>query len=270
MLEHFRKMMIGANWKTYINTEQKVLEFINNFKKKLNLSDSNLLDIYMLPDFLSFKKVIEKMKNMPILVGTQDIFWEDGGSYTGEVSPKMLASMGGQCVFIGHSERKRYFGETDETINNKVLACYRNKLIPILLVGETEQEKNDGLTEKVVKRQIRAALKGIPKKFMENVVVVYEPVWAIGKRVAASIDIIQKSHIMVRDSIEKLYDKNTATKTRIIYGGSVNYDNSKDIIKIPDVDGLAMTRASLDSANFVKIIRLVEEEARKRADRKKN
>ncbi len=259
-----KKMILGANWKIYMDSPGKVSAFIEEFKKKLKSFDTGLLEVYILPDFLSLKIVAEGLEDFPVMVGTQDIFWEDSGAYTGEVSPAMLAGMGGNCVFIGHSERKQYFGETDETINRKVAACCRNKLIPIVLVGETKEERDQGLTEKVVERQVRTALKGIPEGFVSNIVLVYEPVWAVGQKDPAPMGLIRQCHEMLRNILSGLYNLQVSKAMRIIYGGSVNYSNAKEIMEIPDVDGLGITRGALDPGDFIKIIRMAEEEARKR------
>jgi len=256
-----KKMIIGVNWKIYMDSGDKINNFIEEFKNNIKYFNTSLLEVYILPDFLSFKIVAEGLKDFPIMMGTQDIFWKDCGAYTGEVSPAFLASIGGNCVFIGHSERKQYFGETNVTINKKVLACYRNKLVPLILVGETREQREQGLTLKTVKKQIQIALKGIPEEFMSKVVLIYEPVWAIGQKESAPINLIRQCHEMVRNIITELYNEHILRFTRILYGGSVNYSNAQKIIEIPNVDGLAVTRGALNPLDFINIIRLVEREA---------
>jgi len=219
------------------------------------------LDVYIMPDFLSFEVVKNNLQDIPIYIGLQDIFWEDYGSFAGEVAPLMLKDLGCSCVYIGHSERKIYFGETNENINKKVLACYRNGIIPFLFVGETKEEFDMGITDKILKEQLKIGLNGIPEDFMKHLVIIYEPRWAIGKEDAASLDIIERCHKKVRGLIEELYNNDTARLTRVLYGGSVNLNNIASIIKIPDVDGAGSTRSSLNPISFAKMVRLVEKES---------
>ena len=259
-----RKMVTGANWKIYKKTCSEVSDFVTKLKKKLKNYNTDLMEAYILPDFVCLKTLIDNLGDFPLSFGTQDIFWEDSGPYTGEVSPLILKDLGCRFVFIGHSERKNLFGETDIILNRKVLACFRNGIIPILLVGETLEEREGSQTKSVVERQLRIGLKDIPDDFMDKLIIVYEPVWAIGQKDSAPLDIIEESHQMVRELISDIYSKNTANLTRILYGGSVNVNNGKDIIKISDVDGLAITRAALDPDNFAAFIKMTEEEAKRR------
>lgn len=259
-----RKMVVGSSWKIYFKSVTESKRYFDILEKNLGFLDPNIVEVYVLPDFISLGIISTLDINSKIKLGAQDMFWEDNGPYTGEVSPLMLKDIGCKYIYIGHSERKMYFGENDYTINKKVLACYRNGLAPLLLVGETMDEYKEEKTFNVLEKQLSIALDGIPPKFMEELVLVYEPRWAIGQRDAASLDTIANSHSMVRDCVKKIYDKNTAEKTRIIYGGSVNYHNARSIIGLPGVDGLGITRASLDPFNFSNIIKFVDIEARER------
>jgi triosephosphate isomerase (TIM) len=260
----FRKMITGANWKIYKKTCSEVREFIRKLKNNIDKLRTDLIDAYILPDPVCLQSLIDELGDYPISYGTQDIFWEDSGSYTGEISPLVLKDLGCRYVFIGHSERKKYFGETDSIINKKILACYRNNIYPILLIGESMDQRQKNITLDVLKKQLQTGLDGIPPEFLSKMALVYEPVWAIGQKDSASLKIIEESHLMVRELLSSLYNPYISQSTRILYGGSVNIKNGVEIIKIPDVDGLAITRGALDPDNFSEFIKMTETEAEKR------
>jgi len=260
----FRKMITGTNWKIYKQTCSEVREFIRELKNNIDKFQTGLMDAFILPDPVCLQSLIDELDGYPISYGTQDIFWEDSGPYTGEISPLVLKDLGCQYVFIGHSERKKYFGETDITINKKILACYRNDIYPIFLIGESAEERQSNITLDVLRKQLRTGLAGIPPEFLYKMALVYEPVWAIGQKDSASLKLIEESHLMVRELLSSLYNPDISRSTRILYGGSVNTENGAEIIKIPDVDGLAITRGALDAANFSEFISMTETEAMKR------
>lgn len=257
-----KKKIFFSNWKIYMKSKQEVLNYINVLKNEQDLFDKKSMEVYVILDLISFYLVNEELKDTPTKTGVQDIFWEDYGSYAGEVDPAMLKDLGCDCAYMGHSERKIYFGENDENINKKVLACYRNGIIPFLFVGETLEEFKENKTKEVLERQLKISLRGIPKDFIKNVVIIYEPRWAIGKKNAASEDLIEKCHYQVRELLGRLYSHKLAETIRILYGGSVNLENITKIIKIPGVDGAGSTRSSLNAINFVEMIKLVEKEAK--------
>ena len=180
------------------------------------------------------------------------------------MSPLLLKEAGCKYVMLGHSERRSFFGESDKNVNKKVLACYRNGMVPLVLIGETSEQRDKDRTMEVVRTQLKACLDGIPADFLSELVIMYEPRWAIGCKDAASVEIIERSHQMVRLSIKELYGEEPSQAIRIIYGGSVNLENAGRILSIPDVDGLGITRASLDSVKFAGFIRVTEKEAKKR------
>ena len=260
----FRKMITGTNWKIYKKTCSEVREFVRALKNNIDKFQTGLVDAYILPDPVCLQTLIDELGDFPVNYGTQDIFWEDSGSYTGEISPLVLKDLGCQYVFIGHSERKKYFGETDITINKKIHACYRNNMYPILLIGESAEERKNNITPGVLREQLQTSLNGIPPEFLLDMVLVYEPVWAIGQKDSASLEIIEESHLVARQLLSTLYSPDISQSTRIVYGGSVNIENGAEIIKIPDVDGLAITRGALDADNFSEFIRMTEAEANKR------
>ncbi len=260
----FRKMITGANWKIYKKTCSEVREYIKKLKNNIDRFQTSLMDAYILPDPLCLQSLIDELGDYPISYGTQDIFWEDSGSYTGEISPLVLKDLGCRYVFIGHSERKKYFGETDTTINKKIHACYRNDIYPILLIGESTEETENRISLDILQIQLHARLNGIQPNLVSKMPLVYEPVWAIGQKDSASLEIIEESHLIVRRLLSSLYNPDISLSTRILYGGSVNIKNGAEIIKIPDVDGLAITRGALDADNFSEFIRMTETEAEKR------
>jgi len=260
----FRKMITGANWKIYKKTCSEVREFVRTLKGNIDKFQTDLMDAYILPDPVCLQALIDELGDFPVNYGTQDIFWEDSGSYTGEISSLVLKDLGCRYVFIGHSERKKYFGETNITINKKIHACYRNDIYPILLIGESAEDRERGITPDILKEQLQTDLDGIPPNFLSKMALVYEPVWAIGQAGSASLEIIEESHLVVRQLLSTLYNPDISTSTRILYGGSVNTENGAEIIKIPDVDGLAITRGALDADNFADFIRMTEAEAKKR------
>lgn len=194
-----------------------------------------------------------------LVLGAQDCFLEQKGAYTGEISPSMLKDTGCQYVIIGHSERRRYFKETDEMINKKLKAVLEKRLKPILCIGETKEERNDGKTENVLKKQIESDLKGISgfKLQVSGFCIAYEPVWAIGTGKPCDIEEAQKMGLLIRKIITKLYNSSTAEKVRILYGGSVNSRNAVGYIKESCFQGLLVGGASLEAKEFIKIIKAV-------------
>lgn len=260
----YRKMVVGSHWKIYIRSLTEARDYIQKMKRNLKIYDADIMEAYILPDFGNLTVVSQDLKGFQVSVGAQDVFWEDYGPYTGEISPLLLVDVGCKFVMLGHSERRIYFGESNETVNKKVLACYRNGLIPLLLIGETSKERNAGKTQEVLKEQLGVCLNEVPEEFMSSLVLIYEPRWAIGKRDSASLNIIKECHQIIRNHLANLYSDKTAKIARILYGGSVNTENAEQILSILDVDGLAVTRASLDPVRFVSFIQMVEMEANRR------
>ncbi|MDD5658540.1 MAG: triose-phosphate isomerase [Actinomycetota bacterium] len=250
--------IIGANLKIYFKDKKEFKEYAQTLIKEMDFIKSDSLKVYVLPDFLNIPQASEIFKNTKINIGAQDLFWEDSGPYTGAISPLLLKDFGCTLVFVGHSERRRYFNENDYILNKKVHACYRVGLIPIVLIGETEEERSYGLTDIIIEKQIRIILNNLPYDFLKNIVIMYEPVWAIGKADAATPEIIEKSFKFIRKTLLKIYDKNLSENIKVIYGGSVNPSNASEILKIKGADGLGVTRSSLNVREFVKIIRIAE------------
>ena len=193
-------------------------------------------------------------QNTNIKIGAQNMHWEEKGAYTGEVSGQMLKSIGVEYVIIGHSERRQYFAETDETVNKKVKAALANELKPIICVGETLEQREQGIAEEVITKQAMFALEGLNKEQMANVILAYEPIWAIGTGKTATSEDANNSIKWVRNKVEELYGKEIAEEIIILYGGSVKAENAKELFSTTDIDGGLVGGASLKVEEFSKIV----------------
>jgi len=239
---------IAGNWKmntTATEAEQLVLEML----EKLDRIEG--AEKVLCPPFVSLVALNMMLRGASIKLGAQNMHFETAGAYTGEISPLMLSELC-EFVILGHSERRWYFGETDEIVNKKVKAALANKLKPILCVGERLEENEAGKTEEVINRQMTAALKGIEP--VSNLVIAYEPVWAIGTGKAASGEQAAATIQFIRDVLAKLWNKSIAQDLRILYGGSVNSANIAEFISHPEIDGALVGGASLKAGEFVSIV----------------
>lgn len=259
-----KKMIFFANWKIYLSSRYEVEQYVKEVNKGLPDFDSDVLELHIMTDFLSFEYVKKNITNQNIKIGVQDLCWEDRGSFAGEVSPLMLKNLGCDSVYLGHSERKLYFGENDINVHKKIVACFRNNIIPFVFIGETKEELDNNMTEEVLLKQLKTCLNKIKTEFLKNIIIIYEPRWAIGQDEAANLSTIKAMHIKTKSLIKKLYGNGAASCIRILYGGSVNLDNIKDIIEIPEVDGAGAARAAINPLDFIKLARIVEIEAKKR------
>jgi len=213
------------------------------------------VDVVVCPPFISLVPVAEALKGSNIGLGAQNIYWEKSGAFTAEVSGPMLVSAGCQYAIIGHSERRQYFGETDETVNKRVFAALDEGLKPIVCVGETLEERESEKTFEVIKRQIAGGLAGMTAAQMETVVIAYEPVWAIGTGKTATPDQAQDVHAFIRKELAGLFDEATANATRIQYGGSVKPTNATELMGKPDIDGALVGGAALKADSFEGIVK---------------
>ncbi|MBF0302215.1 MAG: triose-phosphate isomerase [Desulfamplus sp.] len=249
-----RTPLIAGNWKMFktgseaVATARRLAEFA---------SDITNIDIMIAPPFPSLALVSENLKSMSsrVNVGAQNLFYINEGAYTGEVSAKMLKAAGVSHVIIGHSERRQYFGETNEDICRKIKAAVESDLIPIMCIGETESEKKDGKTFYVLDKQIQNGLQGFRSNELLTLVIAYEPVWAIGTGNTATPEQAEAVHSYIRSEIEKMFNSNLAEDIRIIYGGSVKPDNISELMSHKNVDGALVGGASLDADKFIKIIK---------------
>ena len=259
-----KKMIMWSNWKIYMKSRKDVRDYVEKIRENLKSFDSSILEIHIMTDFLSFEYVKKNLADMSIKVGVQDLFWEDSGSFAGEVSPLMLKDLGCDSAYIGHSERKNLFFESDENVNRKVHACLRNGIAPMMFIGETSEELEKGMTEHILRKQLRIGLNGVMPEDLERIIIIYEPRWAIGCKDSASLETIQTMHKKTILLLSEVYDKEIVAQVRILYGGSVNLENIQGIVSIDEVDGAGAARASIDPLNFIKLIRIVETEAKKR------
>jgi triosephosphate isomerase len=231
------------------NTEAQAL--VNGLKEK-TLPEA--VEVVLCPPFTALSTVAELIKGTAIGLGAQDLFWEDEGAYTGEVSPVMLKELGCTYVIIGHSERRQYFGETDETVNKKVKAALSHGLKPIICVGESLQQREAGETNVFVAGQVEKALDGLAPESIPQVVIAYEPIWAIGTGRSSSASDANEVIGMIRQTIAKKFDANLAAQVRIQYGGSVKPGNIKEFMGQAEIDGALVGGASLKAEDFFGII----------------
>ncbi len=253
-----RKTIIAGNWKMY-KTIKEAIELSNGLKRELFKLDNQGIDVVLCPAFTALSEVYEVVSESDIMLGAQDLYWLDEGAFTGEVSGKMLKEAGCSFVIIGHSERRQFFAETNETVNKKIKAALANSLTPIVCCGETLKEREAGKTFDVLKEHVQKGLTGINKEDTLKIVIAYEPVWAIGTGKTASSDQAQEAHKYIRDLLAKLYDAEVAVQVRIQYGGSVKPENITELMKQPDVDGALVGGASLQVASFADIVKKAAE-----------
>jgi triosephosphate isomerase len=247
-----RTKIIAGNWKMNKDLNESA-ELINGLKSKLATLPKGVETI-VCPPFTSLEFAKKLLEGSTIELGAQNMYYEDDGAFTGEVSAKMLKSVGCRYVILGHSERRQHFGETDASINKKVKKAYASGLIPIICVGETLREREKNITNQVVTGQIKGCLKDISAADVEKSIIAYEPVWAIGTGKVATPQQAQEVHELIRKLIGQLYSPTTAEKVVIQYGGSVKPDNAKDLLHQPDIDGALVGGACLKAESFVAIV----------------
>ncbi len=246
-----RKHIVGGNWK--MNTSREEAKTLAGaLKDKIGgVTDT---DVVLCPPFVYLTDVAEAIAGSNLQLGAQDVYFEDNGAFTGEISTAMLKDVCCQWAIIGHSERRHVIGETDETINKKVLKSLNDGLKVILAVGELLEQREAGTTKKVVESQVKVGLEGVEKAKMGDVVLAYEPVWAIGTGKTASPEQAEEVHAMIRALLGELYDGDVAEATRIQYGGSVKPNNAADLFAREDIDGGLIGGASLKPDDFTAIV----------------
>ena len=249
-----RRTIIAGNWKLN-KTSQEATELV---KELLNLvSDARDVDIVVCPPFTALESVAWILGDGPVKIGAQNVHWAESGAYTGEVSVKMLLTIGCQYVILGHSERRALFNESNSDVNKKLRAVLDSSLIPIVCVGETLEEREKDRTEQVVRDHILGALVGFTEKDLQKVVLAYEPVWAIGTGKTATPEQANEVHGFIRGLVESRFGKSLAQKIRIQYGGSVKPDNAAALLGQSEIDGALVGGASLTADSFAKIIQAV-------------
>lgn len=242
-----RKPIIAGNWKM-----NKTVCEAESFAKEVacKLPGKDLVESVICPAFTALRTMIA-MQGENLRIGAQNMYYLDHGAYTGEVSGEMLKEIGTTYVIVGHSERRKYFNETDETCNLKLKKAFRLSLKPIFCIGEGEEVRVGGKTKELLRRQLQEGLKEISKEDVKNLVIAYEPIWAIGTGRTASPEVAEDACCFIRLVIGELYDKDTADAVRIQYGGSVNVKNIKELLAEPDIDGALIGGASLNADDFL-------------------
>jgi triosephosphate isomerase len=246
---------VSGNWKMHHDHLQSI-RTVQDLGLRLGAGDVASLDVSVHPPFTSLRSVqtVIEDRGIPVALGAQHCYHEDQGAFTGEVAPPMLARLGVSLVIVGHSERRQFFGQTDDVVAATVRAILRHSMTPILCVGETEEEREDGETESRLTSQTTAALAGLPAEQVAGLVIAYEPIWAIGTgRTATSAD-AQSACAHIRGVVGGLVGAEAAAAVRIQYGGSVRPENAAELVGQPDVDGALVGGASLDAATFAAIV----------------
>jgi len=247
-----RQIIIAGNWKMNKNIGESI-DLANSIKR--SVYDIEEVEMVICPPYTSLSDVKEVLMETNVKLGAQDCYWEHEGAFTGEISASMLKDVGCSYVIIGHSERRQFFGETNETINKKAVALLKEGLKPIVCVGEKLQERKSGKTFDVVKDHVTNSLAGLSDEDMFKTVIAYEPVWAIGTGVNATKEQAQEVHEYIRKLLKDMFGEEIAKAVRIQYGGSVKPDNIKDLILQEDVDGALVGGASLKADSFVQIVK---------------
>ena len=251
-MEKERKLIIAGNWKMN-KTVAEALDLVAGIKR--DLSNVKEVDIVVCPPFTALSEVSKAILNTNIRLGAQNMNEHQGGAYTGEIAAGMLKEFSVRYVVLGHSERRQYQRETDELISKKARAAHGASLKPIVCVGETLAEREAGKTEKVLDTQVRGSLAGLAKEQMEETVVAYEPVWAIGTGKTASTAQAQEAHLFIRRLLGEIFGETVARKVRIQYGGSGKPSNARELMSHPDVDGALVGGASLEVRSFADIVK---------------
>ena len=251
MNRRYRKTIIAGNWKMN-KTPSETKAFAEQFKAIL--PKTKWCDIVVCAPTVDLSAAVRAFKDSRIAVGAENVYFEKSGAYTGEISADMLADLGVRYVIVGHSERRALFGETDEIVNKKVLAALEAGLNPIICVGESLQQREEGVTEELVRMQVKIALNGVTADELKNVVIAYEPIWAIGTGKTATADQAEEVCAAIRKVVGELYGEDAAKALTVQYGGSMNPKNAEELLSKPDVDGGLIGGASLKADQFAVIV----------------
>jgi triosephosphate isomerase (TIM) len=247
-----RKIIVAGNWKMN-KTVSEARDLAAGIK--LDLAECTEADVVLCPPFTALQVVGEVISGTQIRMGAQNMYWEKAGAYTGEVSPAMLRDLYCHYVILGHSERRSYFGESNEIVNRKTQAALAANLLPIVCVGETLEQRDAGEMEAVVESQVRESLAGLEADALKKTIVAYEPVWAIGTGRTATPEQAQEAHALIRATLAGMADEATAQAVRIQYGGSVKPSNAAELFGQPDIDGGLIGGAALDAHSFIEIVK---------------
>ncbi len=245
-----RKKVIAGNWKMNMLPDAAI-RFIDELTPMVKNTEN---EVVLCVPYTDLFYSLLAAQNTNIKIGAQNMHWEESGAYTGEVSAKMLKSIGVEYVIIGHSERRQYFAETDETVNKKIKAAFANELKPIVCVGETLEQRESGDALNVITMQTQKALEGLTEEQVANTIIAYEPIWAIGTGKTATSEDANEAIKAIRNKISDLYGQNTSNRIIIQYGGSVKSTNAKELFEMSDIDGGLVGGASLKAEEFAKIV----------------
>jgi triosephosphate isomerase len=247
-----RLPLIAGNWKLHKTVEEsiKTAEAINALNKK----NADEVEVMIAPVYTALYSVGTRIKGSSLKLGSQNIYWEEQGAFTGEISPGMLKDCNCDYAIIGHSERRQFFGETDSTVNKRIKAASKFGIKPVFCIGETESERDTGKTFNVLDKQVKDGLKDLTSGMLKDLVIAYEPVWAIGTGKTATTEQVDEVHTYLRSLLEKMFDSTLANNVRILYGGSVKPANINELMALKDVDGALVGGASLEAETFSKII----------------
>jgi triosephosphate isomerase len=247
-----RRPIIAGNWKMN-KTLSEAIDFVRQLKALV--ADVRDIDIVVAPTFTALQGVFREIEGSTIELASQDVFWEASGAYTGEISPIMLKDVGCRYAIIGHSERRQYFGETNESVQKKIKASLAVGLYPIICVGEALKEREAGRTFDMVKNQVMQCLEGFSPDEMERITIAYEPIWAIGTGKTATPQQAEEVHAFIREQLGLITNRHVSEEVRIQYGGSVNPDNISDLMVQPNIDGALVGGASLKAESFSRIVK---------------
>jgi triosephosphate isomerase len=251
------KKFIAGNWKLNPVDTGKTLELSRQLRARL--APFTKTKVAVCPPYVTIAAVKDIFKETRVEIGGQNLYWEDSGAYTGEISAPMLKSAGCSYVIIGHSERRQYFGETNETVHSKIKAALKHDLRPIVCVGETLEERDSGVLKDVVREQVTTALRGMDEEILGDLVIAYEPVWAIGTGRTATPEQAQEMHQFIRGLLAEAINEAFSATTIILYGGSVKPENSAELLQQSDIDGALVGGASLDADSFAAIVKSGED-----------
>jgi triosephosphate isomerase len=246
-----RKLLIAANWKMY-KTPTEAQSFLHTFLPLVK--DLTHSEIAICAPSVDLATVLHSVKGSDVLVGAQNMHYAEQGAYTGEISAAMLVALGVTHVILGHSERRQYFGETDETVNKKLMTALKHRLVPIVCIGEHEEQRENGMTEEVLCRQISRAIHQIDAVKLRPMVIAYEPIWAIGTGKTATPAVAAEAHLIIRSEVARMVGRHVADALRILYGGSVKPENAEALLSQPEIDGALVGGASLDPHSLFSII----------------
>jgi len=247
-----RRPIIGGNWKMN-KTIKEAVNTVEDLKTRLEGVEG--VEIVIFPPFTALKMLQGLLEGSNIGLGAQNMYYQEKGAYTGEISPLMLRDVGCEYVILGHSERRQYFGETDELINKKLKTAFSSGFVPILCVGEKLEERRGGRAKEVVETQLKGCLREIGPEEIKRLVIAYEPVWAIGTGETATPSQAAEMHRFIREVLGRLYNEDIASSVRVQYGGSVKPENIEDLMKEEDIDGALVGGASLKADSFAQIVR---------------